>query len=83
MKFPASTPMLLDSAPIPASAPDLPPPTRTASVIDFRNEGHVETRIGRVHSKGRTASSFQVVFYDGSVARRDTVADQWRQPIEP
>lgn len=83
VRFPASTPMLLDSAPIPSSDPNLPPPTRTASVIDFRDPSHVADRIGRVHSKGRQGASFQAAFYDGSVARRDSVHEQWLTPIEP
>ncbi|MBX3352655.1 MAG: prepilin-type N-terminal cleavage/methylation domain-containing protein [Phycisphaeraceae bacterium] len=81
VRFPASSPMMLDSAPI-LPGPDLPPPTRTASVIDFRDPDHVAQRIGRVHSKGRDDGHFQVAFYDGSASRHDDVEDQWRLPLE-
>lgn len=78
--WPAHTPMLLDSKAIPPG-PGLPPPTRTASVIDFRDESHVSERIGRVHGSSPLGGHFHVAWYDGSAARRDAVEDAWRRPI--
>lgn len=74
------TPMLLDSAPI-LPGPELPPPTRTASVIDFRDPGHVGGRIGRVHGESVAGGHFQVGFYDGSARREDSVGPEWALPI--
>ncbi|MGP1308681.1 MAG: type II secretion system protein [Phycisphaerales bacterium] len=79
---PAGTPMLLDSAPI-LPGPDLPPPSRTASVIDFRDEGHVDGRIGRIHGDSPNGGHFQVVFYDGAASRHDEVRPNWASPIAP
>lgn len=82
IQFPAMTPMVIDSAiDAPPSDPDVPPPTRTASVIDFRQPTHVELRVGAFHS-GRGAKMFNVGWYDGSVhpeARRaaDQLSPEW------
>jgi len=80
VRFPGRTPMLLDSAPA-QPGPGMPPPTRTASVIDFRDDAHVAERIGRVHGMGVAAERFQAVFYDGSAGRREVVDADWRRPI--
>ncbi|HRJ49630.1 MAG TPA: prepilin-type N-terminal cleavage/methylation domain-containing protein, partial [Phycisphaerales bacterium] len=45
--LPATTPILVDGA-IPTVVTGAPP-TRTASVLDFRDEAHVRTRVGRFH----------------------------------
>jgi type II secretory pathway pseudopilin PulG len=80
VRFPGRTPMVLDSAAI-APGPNLPPPARTASVIDFREPSHVEDRIGRVHGGPDWRGAFHVAFYDGSANRRDEVDSAWASPI--
>lgn len=80
VRFPGRTPMVLDSAAI-APGPNLPPPTRTASVIDFREPSHIEERIGRVHGGPEWKGGFQVGFYDGSATRHDDVEADWATPI--
>ena len=59
---PSETPLLLDSAAAPISGA-APPPTRTLSVIDFRDPLQVSNRIGRIHGSKR---AFNTVFVDGS-----------------
>lgn len=61
--------LLLDSSALP-QGPELPPPTRTASVLDFRLEDHVRLRIGRVHT---ARGLFQAARFDGS-------AGSWPDP---
>jgi len=78
VQFPHLAPLLIDSsAPAPTS-PNLPPPTRTSSVLDFRNPLHVPSRIGLVHFKGR---DFNTVFCDGSAAPATTPAPYWATPL--
>lgn len=60
---PGATPWYLDSG-IAATTTAGPPPTRTASVIDFRLPPHLRERPGRVHGReGR----FFAVFFDVSI----------------
>lgn len=67
LQFPTLTPMVIDSAvDAPSADPNVPPPTRTASVLDFRQPAHVDRRIGAVHP-GHGAKSFNVGWFDGSV----------------
>ena len=54
-----------------------PPPTRTASVLDFRDPRHVESRIGRVHIQ----SSFNWVSFDGAARNARTVSPLWAEPL--
>ena len=58
---------------------DGPPPTRAASVLDFRDEDHVERRLGRYHGTGRDL--FNAVRFDGSVELGDAVLDLWLEPL--
>lgn len=59
------------------SASNAAPPTRTASVLDFRQPAHVQGRLGIVHG-GRT---FVWAAFDGS-ARRNTAPDsRWLTPL--
>jgi len=74
---PSSTPMLMDSA-VAFFPSDAPPPTRTSSVLDFRQPSHVEDRLGRVHGSGR---SFHIAAFDGSAGLRDEVEPHWREPL--
>ena len=56
--------MLVDSAAA-AIVGDAPPPTRTASTLDFRQAAHVADRLGRVHPPtGR--KGFNAGMFDGS-----------------
>lgn len=80
VRFPGRTPMVLDSAAI-APGPGLPPPTRTSSVIDFRDPAHVEERIGRVHRGSPDVGGFHVSFYDGSASGAVEVDEDWARPI--
>ncbi len=72
IQFPGRVPAFFDSAALP-TGPDLPPPTRTASVVDFRQASHVAERLERFHASRR---GFNAVYYDGS-ARIAVVADPW------
>lgn len=60
-----------------ALAPGSPPPTRTASVIDFRDPSHVQNRLGRFHPR----QSFQWVNFDGSARRATKIDDLWLEPL--
>ncbi|MDX2017369.1 MAG: prepilin-type N-terminal cleavage/methylation domain-containing protein [Planctomycetota bacterium] len=60
---PGAVPWYLDSG-VATTTTAGPPPTRTASVLDFRISAHVSERVGRVHGRdGR----FSLVFFDVSV----------------
>lgn len=74
---PARTVCLLDSAPTPP-APGSPPPTRTSSVIDFRQTAHTGARVGWVHS-GRKL--FNAVMYDSSARSRRQLEPDWTEPL--
>ncbi len=74
---PALAVLALDSAATP-QGPNLPPPTRTSSVLDFRLSDHVSERIGRVH-RGR--SGWTAVRLDGSAAIASQVAESDRDPL--
>jgi prepilin-type N-terminal cleavage/methylation domain-containing protein len=79
----SETPLLLDSAVDPGPVSNPPPSTRTASVIDFRNQSHVDVRVGRFHGKNgkNAAGAFHVVMIDGSAKPHTTIADSWRLPL--
>lgn len=70
------TPLYLDSAIAPV-ATGAPPPTRTTSVIDFRDADHVANRIGRVHAGG----AFNTAMFDGSVSSQREVPEHWADPL--
>jgi len=80
----SETPLLLDSA-IAFIPGDAPPPTRTSSVIDFRNESHVASRIGRWHPGGTGAGvkngKFQAVRFDGSTGGYTEPLEHWAKPL--
>ena len=84
--FPTRTPMMMDSAvDAPSNDPNVPPPTRTASVIDFRQPLHVELRIGAFHA-GRGTKMFNASWFDGSVRSEgkrapDQVPSEWLSPL--
>jgi len=56
---------------------DAPPPTRTSSVIDFRQADHVADRLGRWHPDER----FQGVRFDGSTGGYQRVPPHWQEPL--
>lgn len=74
---PSETPLLLDSAPAPVVG-NAPPPTRTTSVIDFRNTAHVPARLGFVHAGRAQWSAF-----DGSATATETgsIPEHWRAAL--
>lgn len=72
-------PLLLDSAAA-KPEPGAPPPSRTASVLDFRQPAHVADRIGRPHPAGIT----NVVRLDGSASAMpcgEGVPSTWLTPL--
>lgn len=74
---PAETALLLDSAVahIPGNAP---PPTRTSSVIDFRQADHLLKRVGWFHD-GRRA--FDAAMADGSARAWREIPERWSDPL--
>ncbi len=74
---PSQIPLAVSSAPTPQQ-PDLPPPTRTYSVIDFRQQEHIDERLGWWHSGGER---FQAVKYDGSVRTQARVDERWERAL--
>jgi prepilin-type N-terminal cleavage/methylation domain-containing protein len=74
--FPSATPLVMDSAPAPIAG-DAPPPTRTASVLDFRQPSHVTDRLGRYHGRAWPRGSFDVGFVDGAARAENEVNESW------
>lgn len=74
---PSETPILLDSA-VAFFPSNAPPPTRTASVIDFRQADHVADRVGRFHDGGRC---FQAAGFDASARGWRGVRDHWKDRL--
>lgn len=73
---PSDAILLVDSA-ADVTTTGAPPPTRTASVIDFRDPTHVTNRIGAFHSR----RSFQWVNFDGAARRGSAVERIWLEPL--
>ncbi len=73
---PSDTALLVDGAPtfIP---PPAPPPTRSASVLDFRLDDHINNRLARIH----TGSSFNAGMFDGSSRPFHEIPQDWAQPL--
>lgn len=78
----SATPLVVDAA-VASIVGNAPPPTRTASVIDFRDPAHVASRLGRWHRGGDSArgASFLAVMIDASVQRFGTIPDVFIQPL--
>ncbi len=71
------TPLLVDSA----SAPIVdgsPPPTRTSSVLDFRQPLHVEQRLARFHAHN---TKLNVAMIDGNARVIAEVPGVWLEPL--
>jgi prepilin-type N-terminal cleavage/methylation domain-containing protein len=75
---PSVVPLLLDSDVPPPTTTNPPPPTRTASMLDFRQELHTRTRLGRFHTR---QGLFQVAMFDTSVRPHQRVDDHWLEPL--
>lgn len=74
---PEATALVLDAA-VASFPSNAPPPTRTASVIDFRQAAHVSDRIGRWHDNRK---KFQAVMFDGSARPHEDVPVEWLRPL--
>ncbi len=71
--------LLVDSsAPAAGQPAGSPPPTRTSSVIDFRNPAHVPARLGFVHGAGDV---FNAVRFDGSAGGFRGVEPAWVEAL--
>ena len=76
VRAPSATPLFVDSAVPPPTTSNPPPPTRTAAMIDFRQDEHVRTRLGRFHKR-----TFHAVMFDLSAAAQRDVAPAWSRPL--
>jgi prepilin-type N-terminal cleavage/methylation domain-containing protein len=77
---PDDTPMFVDSA-YDQGTTDPPPNSRTASMIDFRQEAHVANRLGRFHSRQGDTRRFNAAFFDGSARAQWQVPEHWLNPL--
>lgn len=77
---PDDTPLFVDSAWDQATT-DPPPNSRTASMIDFRQESHVERRLGRFHARQGDVRRFNAAFFDGSARTQWQVPEHWLLPL--
>lgn len=75
--LPARLAWFIDSAPGPV-VPGSPPPTRTASVLDFRNPAHVPSRVAFVHGSGK---AFNAATFDGSARLWNAVPEAWQDAL--
>jgi prepilin-type N-terminal cleavage/methylation domain-containing protein len=73
---PSETPLIVDSA----RTIDTPP-SRTASVLDFRQESHVVERLGRFHARSGSHGGFNTGFCDGSARIQWDILARWVQPL--
>lgn len=78
----SDTVCVLDSA-VTTVVSGAPPATSTSSVLDFRQQSHVDTRVGRFHSGGayKRDGVFQAVRYDGSARSSKDVLRDWLEPL--
>lgn len=79
IKTPSTLALLVDAA-VADFASNPAPPNRCASVIDFRQSAHVETRLGRWHTVGED-EGFNAAMFDGSVRRFAEVPEDWQDPL--
>ncbi len=77
VRQPVNAALLIDSTP-PVQGPGQPPPTRTSSVIDFRNPAHSPARVGFIH-ENRLA--FNAAMFDGSARVFREVPAAWSEPL--
>ena len=69
--------LLVDAAAAPIAGP-APPPTRLASVLDFRDPAHRSERLGRVHGR---RGGFQAAMLDGSAKGSTEIPATWSDPL--
>lgn len=74
---PGDRSLLVDSSIDTPATGDAPPPTRTASVLDFRQDWHIANRLGRFHPK----ATFNFVAFDGSSRRGAAIPALWYEPL--
>jgi prepilin-type N-terminal cleavage/methylation domain-containing protein len=79
--LPAQTAFYMDSAYVPPGGSNPPPPTRTASVLDFRQTSHVEGRLGRFHAGSGALKTFDAAMFDGSARGWREAPDLWLHPL--
>ena len=75
IQAPSKMALLVDSLESPAAA-NLPPSTRTWSVLDFRDPQQITGRLGRFH-----AGAFNAARFDGSAETYKDVPAFWATPL--
>lgn len=73
---PSRKPLLVDSA-ITFIPDNAPPPSRTSSVLDFRQDDHVANRLGRFHAR----DAFDAAMLDGAARSFIDVPGHWEEPL--
>lgn len=80
--FPTRTPHTFDSLVATPPTGGAPPPTRTASVLDLRNESHRTQRLGTVGSRAHDSRrKFQRGMFDGSAGMGEKVEEEWLRGV--
>jgi prepilin-type N-terminal cleavage/methylation domain-containing protein len=79
--LPSLTAFYTDSAYVPPGGSNPPPPTRTASVLDFRQPSHVNGRLGRFHAGAGALRVFDAAMFDGSAKPCRDVPALWLKPL--
>ncbi|HZW11256.1 MAG TPA: prepilin-type N-terminal cleavage/methylation domain-containing protein [Phycisphaerales bacterium] len=77
VQFPDRAALLTDSRPAQFDS-NAPPPTRSASVIDFRLTEHVADRLAMLHGAD---DRFNAAFFDGSCRPLGAVPPHWQEPL--
>jgi prepilin-type N-terminal cleavage/methylation domain-containing protein len=75
---PSGTALLMDSDVPPATTSNPPPATRTASVLDFRQQEHVAHRLGWFHAARK---KFDASDFDGAARPHESVPAAWVRPL--
>lgn len=75
-----SGPLLIDST-IAPPVPGSPPPTRTASMIDFRQPLHVAQRVGLVHGRKRSNHAGLDTSVRSISIELPGIPENWKQPL--
>jgi prepilin-type N-terminal cleavage/methylation domain-containing protein len=84
--FPSQMPMLMDAQTMPPAS-DGTPSLLCASVMDFRQQAHVDGRLGRFHGRraGGSANtpgqSWNTSFYDSSARSVREIENGWLTPL--
>ncbi|HVZ95067.1 MAG TPA: type II secretion system protein [Phycisphaerales bacterium] len=75
---PSEIALLVDSAVVPTGVSNPPPPTRTSSVLDFRQDAHVAQRLAWPHGGTKMLNAAR---FDGSVESSARVQEIWKRPL--